>query len=398
MADVLLAIQIEKLRVEEALVARDNVVAHLEDAYISVRQKAETILRLEQELEVFKRASTPANTNSSGFECVLKLPGTPPSDPGQTFEELEATQMGSTEGNTDTHRGVPNEPPFTPDKLVDSLQSNSAHCRQIYINSSTLVREAHTPITPPPPDDEESQVSSPTSEATPVERTIAGRQAMLATLPLPSGIPDDALQPIVIQPPHTLHEFLGNVSGSLKDLLQNYRVLSQPTTYWCPDREEHGYFLTPIFKCSTNPRVTTAHRWSTVDVIGQMNKPTECFYNKDGKWYYAGTYKAFRMDDLTVQEWESLSSETTQAIVRETLVGRKNVSPQNHYETSQLYAAGALRVACIGLRCVGFSDDTYRGVLEQSRFLYWGRSTVWTPVRTAITLSETTDDTKSTQP
>lgn len=36
---------------------------------------------------------------------------------------------------------------------------------------------------------------------------------------------------------------------------------------------------------------------------------SECFYNKDGKWYYAGTYKAFRMDDLTVQEWESLSTE-----------------------------------------------------------------------------------------
>jgi hypothetical protein len=35
----------------------------------------------------------------------------------------------------------------------------------------------------------------------------------------------------------------------------------------------------------------------------------ECFYNKDGKWYYAGTYKAFRMDDLTTQEWEALSTE-----------------------------------------------------------------------------------------
>lgn len=89
MADVLLAIQIEKLRVEEALVARDNVVAHLEDAYISVRQKAETILRLEQELEAFKRTSTPANTNLSGFESILKLPWIPPSDHSQTFEQLE---------------------------------------------------------------------------------------------------------------------------------------------------------------------------------------------------------------------------------------------------------------------------------------------------------------------
>ncbi|KAN0073785.1 hypothetical protein V8E55_012039 [Tylopilus felleus] len=411
MADVLLAVQMEKLRVEEALAARNNVVAHLEDAYISVRQKAETILRLEQELEMFKRASTPANTNSSGSESV---PKTPPLGTSQNFEDVEETQAGvlvhsvvpallkkvkqqvkSTQGNPDTPRGVLSELPCTPDKLGDSLQSNSAYCRQVYINSSALTRE---PNTPTPPDDDESQVSFSIAERTPAERTIATRQTILATLPLPSGIPDDALQPIMIHPPHTLHEFLGNVSGSLKDLLKNYRVLSQTTTYWCPDREEHGYFLTPVFKCSTNPRVTTAHRWSTVDVIGQMNMPTECFYNKDGKWYYAGTYKAFRMDDLTVQEWESLSTETTQAIVKETLAGRKNVSPQNHYETSQLYAAGALRVACIGLRCVGFSDDTYRGVLEQSRFLYWGRNSAWAPVRTTITLGETTDDAKSTQP
>lgn len=50
-------------------------------------------------------------------------------------------------------------------------------------------------------------------KGTPADRSIAARQAMLATLPLPSGIPDDALQPIMIHPPHTLHEFLGNSSG-----------------------------------------------------------------------------------------------------------------------------------------------------------------------------------------
>jgi hypothetical protein len=92
---VLLAVQMEKLRVEEALAARDNVVTHLEDAYISVRQKVATISRLEQELEVFKRASTPANTNSCGFESDSKPPGTPQLYPSQTFEELEETQAGA---------------------------------------------------------------------------------------------------------------------------------------------------------------------------------------------------------------------------------------------------------------------------------------------------------------
>ncbi|KIK96671.1 hypothetical protein PAXRUDRAFT_32236 [Paxillus rubicundulus Ve08.2h10] len=309
MAEQAHKLQMEKLHVAEALAARDNVVVRLEDAYTSVRQKAATILRLEQELECLKRASTPANTNTADVRIVS--------------------------GFLATRR------PHDPDPGKD-------------------------------------------------ESTVATRQDALAALPLPTGIPDDALQPIILPAPCSLHEFLGNTSG---DVLTNHRILAQLTTYWCPEREEHGYFLTPVFKCSTNPRVATAHRWLAVDVIGQMSSPTECFYNKDGKWYYAGTYKAFRMDDLTTQEWEGLSTETTQAIVKETLAGRKNVSPQNHYETAQLYAVGALRVACIGLQCVGFSEDVYRGVLEQSRFGYWRRTTSsWTPTRTPTARSETTSD------
>ncbi|KIJ17031.1 hypothetical protein PAXINDRAFT_74045, partial [Paxillus involutus ATCC 200175] len=372
-ADALLAVQMEKLHVAEALVARDNAVVRLEDAYTSVRQKAATILRLEQELECLKRASTPADTDTadfqvvSGFLATRRLP----------VHEPDRGDLYQTQSTRKTTTPAPSErQPSTPDKLVDGLQSNSAYCPQAYINISARVNGP----------------STPTSDAS-SESTVAARQDVLAALPLPTSIPDDALQPIILPAPYSLHEFLGNASGPLKDVLTNHRILAELTTYWCPEREEHGYSLTPVFKCSTNPRVATAHRWLAVDVIGQMSSPTECFYNKDGKWYYAGTYKAFRMDDLTTQEWEALSTETTQAIVKETLAGRKNVSPQNHYETAQLYAVGALRVACIGLQCVGFSEDVYRGVLEQSRFGYWRRSTPsWTPTRTPTARSETTSD------
>jgi hypothetical protein len=51
-------------------------------------------------------------------------------------------------------------------------------------------------------------------------------------------------------------------------------------------------------------------------------------------------------------------------IIKETLSGRKNTSPQNIYETGQLYAAGALKVACVGLQCVGFNNAMYRAILE----------------------------------
>ena len=52
--------------------------------------------------------------------------------------------------------------------------------------------------------------------------------------------------------------------------------------------------------------------------------------------------------------------------MKETIASRKNTSPQNIYETTQLYAAGALKVACVGLKCVGFNVVMYRTILEQA--------------------------------
>ena len=44
-------------------------------------------------------------------------------------------------------------------------------------------------------------------------------------------------------------------------------------------------------------------------VLSRVFLGPECFFNKDGMWYYAGVYKAFRLEDLTTKEWEALSSE-----------------------------------------------------------------------------------------
>ncbi|KIY46494.1 hypothetical protein FISHEDRAFT_60324 [Fistulina hepatica ATCC 64428] len=177
---------------------------------------------------------------------------------------------------------------------------------------------------------------------------IAARNALLAELALPNEAPHDSLSPIVIPSPFTLHDFLANAVGPLKNFLSNYRALVQPTTAWCADREEHGYFLVPVIKYF--------------------------FYNKDGSWYYAGTYKAFRFPDLTVKEWARLSDEASPApscsamslLVKETIAGRKNTSPQHFFEARELYAAGALRVACIGLQCVGFNKEMHRLLLDHA--------------------------------
>lgn len=42
---------------------------------------------------------------------------------------------------------------------------------------------------------------------------IDTRYAILASLPLPSDIPEDSLTPILIPPPHSLHDFIGTTSG-----------------------------------------------------------------------------------------------------------------------------------------------------------------------------------------
>jgi hypothetical protein len=52
--------------------------------------------------------------------------------------------------------------------------------------------------------------------------------------------------------------------------------------------------------------------------------------------------------------------------VKDTISSRKNTSPQNVYEVTQLYAAGALKVACVALQCVGFNNAMYKALLEQA--------------------------------
>lgn len=122
---------------------------------------------------------------------------------------------------------------------------------------------------------------------------VKSRNTVLATIPLPDNPPDATLTAIVIPPPVTLHEFLNMAPAPLKNVwvlhtpgsyplyhvntwyrLSTYRILHNSSTTWCPDREEHGFMYVPMFKCSTNPKIATAHRWSAVDPVGRMAKPT----------------------------------------------------------------------------------------------------------------------------
>ncbi|KAI6105277.1 hypothetical protein EDD16DRAFT_225350 [Pisolithus croceorrhizus] len=69
-AEVALTVQLERLRVTEALTAGDNVVVRLEDAYTSIRQKSAIISRLERELETLRQSSAPSSKNPSELQEI----------------------------------------------------------------------------------------------------------------------------------------------------------------------------------------------------------------------------------------------------------------------------------------------------------------------------------------
>ncbi|KAI9507026.1 hypothetical protein F5148DRAFT_165934 [Russula earlei] len=365
-AESAIAIQMERMRAAEAVAARDVIAQHLSLACRSIRDKSAIIDTLRQQNkhleDVLKEHTSPHELPNS----LLALPSEVPTPAGQETPSVimmadnPKTESSAPKGSPLSNTAVEEEPPKyevteavsqTPEGETPSTRQDALRLlREATFNSLARVNSPRvdTPDTPATPkmivsdlnDLDIKVVADPHSEHPRAEESIAARHAILAALPLPPGIPSDALRPILIPSAHTLQEFFACAAGPLRAALANHRIFQQSTTNWCPEREEHGYFLTPLFKCATNPRVSTAHCWTMVDVISKLDKPTECFYNKDGKWYYAGVYRAIRLDDLTTKEFEQLSTETTQSLVKETLAGRKNVSPQTVYETSQLYLAG----------------------------------------------------------
>ncbi|KAJ3725244.1 hypothetical protein C8R42DRAFT_718727 [Lentinula raphanica] len=357
--EMAIAIASEQEKVKIAFKARDAAIQHLSRAYTSIEQKLETIRRLETVVTL----PTDGEESKLGSEKLENETIALESFVNNLRKEIEVLQQDSLSPRNDSLK-TPDDPKYL-QPSAPLLSRNTSD-----ISASSFVTASDIPQNNGPnPEVGNVNITDIRTTATceDAEDIINARNKLLASLPLPEEAPDDALKPIAIPTAYmSLYEFLASVPGPLRSSLSNYLVLHQLTTSWCPQREEHGYFLTPVFKCSTNPRVTTAHQWTATDVMATMSKPTECFFNKDGVWYYAGVYKAFRLDDLTVKEWAALSTETTQAIVKETIEGRKNISPQNVYEVNQLYCAGALKVAVVALQCIGFNHSMYRLLLDHA--------------------------------
>ncbi|KAF8895756.1 hypothetical protein CPB85DRAFT_210335 [Mucidula mucida] len=379
--EMAIEIATERMKVVDAMAARDAAVQRLSDAYVSLRQKITIIERLQHdpydnepspeqvaaqaEIDRLKNEIALLEATVCTLREDIRVLKEKETIPPPKYEEPLLKNLHNFDVQVPglLSLRLPRETPPVPSRCpsttsVSSVTTENHSIRPVLKRENSDMEFAIT-----------RSVSQYTQSALDAEDIIDQRNKFLATIPVPLEAPDDTLRPIVLPPSLSLHEFLGNVCTPS---LSNYKILQQLTTSWCPDREEHGYALAPVFRCNTNPRVATAHRWSTVDIMARINKPTECFYNRDGAWYYAGVYKAFRMDDLTVKEWEALSNETVQCLIKETLIGRKNISPQNIYETSQLYAAGALKIACLGLQCIGFNKTLYATILDQAEKCHAG--------------------------
>ncbi|KIM49731.1 hypothetical protein M413DRAFT_115341 [Hebeloma cylindrosporum] len=377
MAEMALELQIERLRVAEITNARDAALHRLLDAYAHITEKNALIEKFQAERD--------GSDGSDGPHCAAV--GMPKSDPQAAAVDIDSlnAHIRTLERITEELRAeiaelnskLAERPPPTPPASPSPPPSPASYMENSKLTKPALVDVSTETESPKKVDavvateiDIEQRYSPPQTEDP--AQLVASRHAVLAKIPLPVNPPDDTLSAILIPPPFTLHEFINAAPVTLKNQLTSYRILQNITTSWCPDREEHGYMYVPAFKCSTNPRIATAHRWNKIDVLGRLSKPTECFYNKDGVWYYAGSYKAFMLDYLSVKEWEQLPAETQTCLIKETLSARKNTTPQTTYETTQLYASGALKIACVGLQCVAFNQEVYRAIIEWG--VRWGES------------------------
>ncbi|TRM57123.1 hypothetical protein BD626DRAFT_515935 [Schizophyllum amplum] len=370
--DLALEVQVERARTQEALNARDALVLRLSDAYTHLQVKTAEIERLQ---DTVTRLLPPSPTESNAITSKIAAERQQLADLQNTIQtlqdeiqKLKQEQEKREKPPPKYEARLPLAPPAPPIRRHSgsALSSGSA---------TTLLGCADDPkVDGNLPPQVEFNSEDP-------QIIIAARNKLLASLQLPPEAPEDSLHPILLPPSMTLHEFISSLTPVVRTSLVNYRVLYESTTAWCPEREEHGYFLSPVFKCSTSPRTATVHRWTQTDPLARLNKPTEFFFHKDGSWYYAGTYNAFRFPDLSIREWNELSDEATQTIAKETLAARKNTSPQHFFEVKELYGAGALRVACVGLHCIGFNKTMHRALLEQVKVCRAGR---WSRPATAM--------------
>lgn len=89
-------IQLERMRVSEAMAARDNVVHRLTDAHVSIRQKVETIQSLELEKEELIRKLSANSDPAAATATKGPINGDTDTFKSQVELELEVAKLRAT--------------------------------------------------------------------------------------------------------------------------------------------------------------------------------------------------------------------------------------------------------------------------------------------------------------
>lgn len=251
-------IQLERMRVVEALTARDTVVQRLTDAHVSIRQKAARIDCLELELEeLWRRLSTAKDPCQDDHEIINNQTDLEMERLQKTIDSLREELRLLKEGRVDNGKPSSDPPPryeegkeesaevcllcsvfcflfcfcdcSSPPKLSSPFQNDiekaaipkpgpSLHFTQENADtvgglSYSAVIRSDIPIGAQGLPQGKVNTTSIASTSDEPQDRISVRHSILAALPIPSDIPEDALKPITIPAPFNLHEFLGNTTG-----------------------------------------------------------------------------------------------------------------------------------------------------------------------------------------
>ncbi|KAK7064127.1 hypothetical protein R3P38DRAFT_2822595 [Favolaschia claudopus] len=125
---------------------------------------------------------------------------------------------------------------------------------------------------------------------------------------------------------------------------------------WCPrSAGTHGYmFVGLTTEDETFPEPEQLNLFLSVKVEGPLEVT------------YLGIYEVARVQALTAEEWCTLS-EPAQIEYAKTTLSRENKSSTKVEDMRSEYSQGLRHVPCVRLRCVGFDETLYAGLVDPSR-------------------------------
>ncbi|KAK7058861.1 hypothetical protein VNI00_001485 [Paramarasmius palmivorus] len=121
---------------------------------------------------------------------------------------------------------------------------------------------------------------------------------------------------------------------------------------WCPDAPgKHGYMFVGL----TVDHSTFVTKERRHIFLGERKTK-----NKSLDMTYLGLYECLRVDPLTVNEWESLSSDVQRAYSQLTKSRTKDQRPWESIKDD--YSSGRIHVPCVRLTCVEYDHKLYEGL------------------------------------